>query len=135
MNITKEELIVTPREFYFLCLATKDAILIVQFAKSGMEWGMGLIEATIEGAKLRFRPILMTSLAFGFGVLPLALTTGAVAGSQNAISTGVLGGMVTATILVVIFVPLFYVIIEKIFGRKEENEPTGINEIDLPEDA
>ena len=102
-----------------LGLTTKNAILIVQFAKGGLEKGMGLIEATIEGAKLRFRPIIMTSLAFGFGVLPLALTTGAGAGAQNAIGTGVLGGMVTATVLVVIFAPLFYVLVEKIFGRKK----------------
>jgi hydrophobe/amphiphile efflux-1 (HAE1) family protein len=102
-----------------LGLATKNAILIVQFAKAGLERGMGLIDATIEGAKLRFRPILMTSLAFGFGVLPLAITTGAGAGAQNAIGTGVLGGMVTATILVVIFAPLFYVLIEKLFGKRQ----------------
>ena len=101
-----------------LGLATKNAILIVQFAKGGLDKGMGIIEATIEGAKLRFRPILMTSLAFGFGVLPLAITTGAGAGAQNAIGTGVLGGMVTATILAVIFAPLFYVLIERIFGKK-----------------
>ncbi len=106
-----------------LGLATKNAILIVQFAKGGMEKGMGLIDATIEGAKLRFRPILMTSLAFGFGVLPLALTTGAGAGAQNAIGTGVLGGMVTATVLVVIFSPLFYVVIEKIFGGEKRLDP------------
>ena len=108
-----------------LGLATKNAILIVQFAKGGMEKGMGLIDATIEGAKLRFRPIIMTSLAFGFGVLPLALTTGAGAGAQNAIGTGVLGGMVTATVLVVIFAPLFFVIIEKIFGRKRKLSSAG----------
>ena len=106
-----------------LGLATKNAILIVQFAKGGMEKGMGLMEATVEGAKLRFRPILMTSLAFGFGVLPLALTAGAGAGAQNAIGTGVLGGMVTATLLVVIFSPLFYVIIEQVFGRKKRGGP------------
>ncbi len=105
-----------------LGLATKNAILIVQFAKGGLDKGMGIIEATIEGAKLRFRPILMTSLAFGFGVLPLAVTTGAGAGAQNAIGTGVLGGMVTATVLVVIFAPLFYVLIEKIFGKKGRRE-------------
>ena len=79
---------------------------------------MGLIDATLEGAKLRFRPIIMTSLAFGFGVLPLAISTGAGAGAMNAIGTGVLGGMVSATILVVIFAPLFYVLIERIFGKK-----------------
>jgi len=101
-----------------LGLTTKNAILIVQFAKAGLEKGMSLIDATLQGAKLRFRPIVMTSLAFGFGVLPLALTTGAGAGAQNAIGTGVLGGMVTATVLVVVFAPLFYVIIERLFGRK-----------------
>jgi HAE1 family hydrophobic/amphiphilic exporter-1 len=108
-----------------LGLTTKNAILIVQFAKGGLEKGMGLMEATMEGAKLRFRPIIMTSLAFGFGVLPLALTTGAGAGAQNAIGTGVLGGMVTATVLVVVFAPLFYVLIEKIFGRQRGRESTG----------
>jgi len=71
---------------------------------------------------LRFRPIVMTSLAFGFGVLPLALATGAGAGAQNAIGTGVLGGMVTATVLVVIFAPLFYVLIEKMFGKKQQRK-------------
>ena len=108
-----------------LGLATKNAILIVQFAKGGLEKGMDLIDATLEGAKLRFRPIIMTSLAFGFGVLPLALTTGAGAGAQNAIGTGVLGGMVTATVLVVIFAPLFYVLIEKRFGKRGKSETTG----------
>jgi HAE1 family hydrophobic/amphiphilic exporter-1 len=103
-----------------LGLATKNAILIVQFAKGGLERGMGLIDATLEGAKLRFRPIIMTSLAFGFGVLPLAMATGAGAGAMNAIGTSVLGGMVTATILVVIFSPLFYVLIEKVFGRQRK---------------
>ncbi|MEA1971161.1 MAG: efflux RND transporter permease subunit [Thermodesulfobacteriota bacterium] len=111
-------------------LATKNAILIVQFAKTELEKGMNLIDATLEGAKLRFRPIIMTSLAFGFGVLPLAVSTGAGAGAQNAIGTGVLGGMVTATVLVVIFAPLFYVLIEKIFGkqgRRESAETDGAN--------
>jgi len=114
-----------PNDVYFqigllttLGLTTKNAILIVQFAKGGMERGMGLMEATLEGAKLRFRPILMTSLAFGFGVLPLAIATGAGAGAQAAIGTGVLGGMITATVLVVIFAPLFYVVIEKVFGKR-----------------
>lgn len=117
-----------------LGLTTKNAILIVQFAKAGVDQGLGLIEATLEGARLRFRPIIMTSLAFGFGVLPLALTSGAGAGAQNAIGTGVLGGMVTATILVVIFAPLFYVLIEQLFGRRrrqnaasraDETTPSG----------
>jgi HAE1 family hydrophobic/amphiphilic exporter-1 len=113
-----------PNDVYFqigllatLGLTTKNAILIVQFAKAGVEQGMGLIEATLEGARLRFRPIVMTSLAFGFGVLPLAVATGAGAGAQNAIGTGVLGGMVTATVLVIIFAPLFFVLIETFFGK------------------
>jgi len=113
-----------PNDVYFqigllatLGLTTKNAILIVQFAKAGVEQGMGLIEATLEGARLRFRPIIMTSLAFGFGVLPLAVATGAGAGAQNAIGTGVLGGMVTATVLVIIFAPLFFVLIETFLGK------------------
>jgi len=121
-----------PNDVYFqigllttLGLTTKNAILIVQFAKAGMERGMGLIDATLEGAKLRFRPIIMTSLAFGFGVLPLAAAVGAGAGAQNAIGTGVLGGMVTATVLVIIFAPLFYVLIEKTFGRRKKRADAG----------
>jgi HAE1 family hydrophobic/amphiphilic exporter-1 len=105
-----------------LGLTTKNAILIVQFAQAGLKRGMGLIEATVEGAKLRFRPIVMTSLAFGFGVLPLTITSGAGAGAQNAIGTSVLGGMVTATALVVVFAPLFYVLIEKNFGKRKRPE-------------
>jgi HAE1 family hydrophobic/amphiphilic exporter-1 len=118
-----------PNDVYFqigllttLGLTTKNAILIVQFAKSRVEEGMGLIEATLEGTKLRFRPIVMTSLAFGFGVLPLALTTGAGAGAQNAIGTSVLGGMVTGTFLVTLFAPLFYVLVEKGFGKSRRRE-------------
>lgn len=113
-----------PNDVYFqigllttLGLTTKNAILIVQFAKARVEQGMALVEATLEGARLRFRPIVMTSLAFGFGVLPLALSTGAGAGAMNAIGTSVLGGMVTGTMLVLIFCPLFYVVIEKTFGK------------------
>jgi len=118
-----------PNDVYFqigllttLGLTTKNAILIVQFAKARVEEGKGLIEATLEGTRLRFRPIIMTSLAFGFGVLPLAASTGAGAGAMNAIGTGVLGGMVTATVLVVIFAPLFYVLIEKLFGKRGKRE-------------
>jgi hydrophobe/amphiphile efflux-1 (HAE1) family protein len=117
-----------------LGLTTKNAILIVQFAKARLEKGMGLIDATLEGAKLRFRPIIMTSLAFGFGVLPLAITTGAGAGAQNAIGTGVLGGMVTATVLVVIFAPLFYVLIEKLFGKSRQREAVKTAETNPLED-
>jgi hydrophobe/amphiphile efflux-1 (HAE1) family protein len=106
-----------------LGLTAKNAILIVQFSKARMEAGMDLIQATIEGAKLRFRPILMTSLAFGFGVLPLAMSTGAGSGSQNAIGTSVLGGMITATVLVLIFSPLFYVWIEKLSRKRLKSVP------------
>jgi multidrug efflux pump subunit AcrB len=93
---------------------------------SRIEEGMGLIEATLEGAKLRLRPIIMTSLAFGFGVLPLAITRGAGAGAQNAIGTGVLGGMVTSTLLVILFAPLFYVIIQKLFGKNNKLKKNGL---------
>ncbi len=113
-----------PNDVYFqigllttLGLTTKNAILIVQFAKARVEQGMGLVEATLEGTRLRFRPIVMTSLAFGFGVLPLTLSTGAGAGAMNAIGTSVLGGMITGTILVILFAPLFYVLIEKTLGK------------------
>ncbi len=101
-----------------LGLTTKNAILIVQFAKIRVEQGTGLIEATLEGAKLRLRPIVMTSRAFGFGVLPLTLATGAGAGAQMAIGTSVLGGMVTATFLAIFFIPLFFVVVARLFGSK-----------------
>jgi HAE1 family hydrophobic/amphiphilic exporter-1 len=114
-----------PNDVYFqigllttLGLTTKNAILIVQFAKARVEQGMGLIEATLEGAKLRLRPIVMTSLAFGFGVLPLTFANGAGAGAQKAIGTAVLGGVVTSTFLVTIFAPLFYVMIQKTLGKR-----------------
>ncbi len=119
-----------PNDVYFqigllttLGLTTKNAILIVQFAKTRVDEGMNLIEATLEASKLRLRPILMTSLAFGFGVLPLAMATGAGAGAQNAIGTAVLGGVVTATFLVTIFAPLFYVLIQQTFGRRRRRSP------------
>jgi HAE1 family hydrophobic/amphiphilic exporter-1 len=115
-----------PNDVYFqigllttLGLTTKNAILIVQFAKARVEEGKGLIEATLEAAKLRLRPILMTSLAFGFGVMPMAFATGAGAGAQKAIGTAVLGGMATSTFLATIFAPLFYVLIFRIFKGKE----------------
>jgi HAE1 family hydrophobic/amphiphilic exporter-1 len=117
-----------------LGLTTKNAILIVQFAKAGLERRMGLLEATLEAAKLRFRPIVMTSLAFGFGVLPLAISTGAGSGAQNAIGTGVLGGMISATVLVVLFAPLFYVLIEKIFGRRIKKKAVRAEDNNPPKD-
>jgi HAE1 family hydrophobic/amphiphilic exporter-1 len=107
-----------------LGLTTKNAILIVQFAKIRVEQGEGLIEATLEGARLRLRPIVMTSLAFGFGVLPLALARGAGAGAQTAIGTSVLGGMATATFLAIFFIPLFFVVVSRIFGTKAAGQVT-----------
>jgi len=114
-----------PNDVYFqiglltvLGLTTKNAILIVQFAKAHLEEGMSLIDATVLGAKLRLRPIVMTSLAFGFGVLPLALARGAGAGAMKAIGTSVLGGMLTATFLAIFFIPLFYVVIVRVFGGR-----------------
>jgi len=99
-------------------LAAKNAILIVEFAKDQYARGMGLYEATIEAARLRFRPILMTSLAFILGVLPLAMATGAGAASQKAVGIGVLGGMLAATPFAVIFVPTFFVVMLSIFKTK-----------------
>jgi len=104
-----------------LGLTTKNAILIIQFAKARLEAGAGLVDATLEAAKLRLRPIVMTSLAFGFGVLPLALAGGAGSGAQNAIGVAVLGGMVTSTLLVIFFAPLFYVMIYKILGMHRKH--------------
>jgi HAE1 family hydrophobic/amphiphilic exporter-1 len=120
-----------PNDVYFqiglltvLGLTTKNAILIVQFAKIRVEQGQGLMEATLEGAKLRLRPIVMTSLAFGFGVLPLAVASGAGAGAQAAIGTSVLGGMITATFLAIFFIPLFFVLVTHVFGRKSPAKQT-----------
>jgi len=114
-----------------LGLATKNAILIVQFARARVDEGMDLMEATLEGAKLRFRPILMTSLAFGFGVLPMAIATGAGAGAQQAIGVAVVGGTVTSTLLVTLFAPLFYVLIEKNFGRRK-SQPAATTAVTTP---
>ena len=103
-----------------LGLATKNAILIVQFAKEGVEEeGMGVIPSAIRAVKLRLRPICMTSLTTGIAVLPMAFSSGAGAGAMVAIGTVVLGGMITGTILVVLFVPLFYVLIESTFGKQK----------------
>ncbi|MGV8042406.1 MAG: efflux RND transporter permease subunit [Thermoanaerobaculaceae bacterium] len=121
-----------PNDVYFqiglltvLGLTTKNAILIVQFATTHMQQGMDLIEATLLAAKLRLRPIIMTSLAFGFGVLPLAIASGAGAGAMKAIGTSVLGGMVTATFLAIFFIPLFFVLVVRVFGRKRSRPGAG----------
>jgi multidrug efflux pump len=99
-------------------LSAKNAILIVEFAQAQLDHGLDLIEATLTAVRMRLRPILMTSLAFGLGVLPLATSTGAGSGSQNAIGTGVLGGMISATVLGIFFVPVFFVVIRMIFKGK-----------------
>ena len=96
-------------------LSSKNAILIIEFARTLHERGMDLIEATLEACRLRFRPILMTSFAFILGVMPLALSTGAGAQSRHAIGTGVVGGMITATALAVFLVPVFFVVVRRIF--------------------
>ncbi|WP_339770593.1 efflux RND transporter permease subunit [uncultured Paraglaciecola sp.] len=103
-------------------LAAKNAILIVEFAKTLREQGKGLIEATVEAARLRLRPIIMTSMAFILGVTPLVIATGAGSGSQNAIGTGVFGGMLSATVLAVFFVPLFFVVVYKLAGDRSHKE-------------
>ncbi|KKX26287.1 efflux RND transporter permease subunit [Rhizobium sp. LC145] len=106
-------------------LAAKNAILIVEFAKEGFDRGLGLAEAALDAARQRLRPIIMTSLAFGLGVVPLAIASGAGSGAQRAIGTGVLGGVVSGTLFAILFVPIFFVIVLKLFRtrRKGEVEP------------
>ena len=111
-----------PNDVYFkvgliaiIGLSSKNAILIIEFARRLQDEGMSLIDATLEACRLRFRPILMTSIAFVAGVLPLALSTGAGAQSRHAIGTGVMGGMIAATLLAVFLVPVFFVVVRKIF--------------------
>ena len=100
-------------------LSAKNAILIVEFAKEMQESGMSLLDATLHAVRLRLRPILMTSIAFGLGVLPLAISSGAGSGSQNAIGIGVLGGMLTATFLGIFFVPVFFVLVRGFFSKPD----------------
>jgi multidrug efflux pump len=103
-------------------LAAKNAILIVEFAESAYRSGKTAIESALEAARLRLRPILMTSLAFIAGVAPLAISSGAGSGSQNDIGTSVVGGMISATILAIFFVPLFYVLVRSVF---KDRPPPG----------
>lgn len=103
-------------------LATKNAILIVEFAKEYYEKGAGLIEATLHAVRVRLRPIIMTSLAFGLGVVPLAISAGVGSAGQNAVGTGVLGGMISATLLGIFFVPVFFVVVERLFDRRAQKE-------------
>ncbi|HEX5364102.1 MAG TPA: efflux RND transporter permease subunit [Gallionella sp.] len=132
LAVTLREL---PNDVYFkvgliaiIGLSAKNAILIIEFARKLQDDGMGLIEATLEACRLRFRPILMTSIAFIAGVLPLAISTGAGAQSRHAIGTGVMGGMIAATVLAVFLVPVFFVVVRRFFpghARKQaEHEET-----------
>ncbi|WP_151639383.1 efflux RND transporter permease subunit [Noviherbaspirillum aerium] len=119
-----------PNDVYFkvglitiIGLSAKNAILIIEFAKDLQAQGKGLIESAVEAAKLRFRPIIMTSLAFILGVLPLAIASGAGSASQRAIGTGVMSGMISATVLAVFLVPVFFVVVRRLFkGSKRQQE-------------
>jgi HAE1 family hydrophobic/amphiphilic exporter-1 len=102
-----------------LGLSTKNAILIIQFAKERIARGEGLIEATLGAVRVRFRPVIMTSLAFFFGVLPLAIATGAGAGAMKAIGTAVTGGMLSATFIDLLYIPLFFVLVSRLFKVKQ----------------
>lgn len=109
-------------------LVSKNAILIVEFAKMLYDAGEDLITASLDAVKLRFRPIVMTSLAFGLGVVPLVLAHGAGAGAQNAIGMAVLGGIITGTILCVGFVPMFYVVVNRLFRTRRRQLPEDVKE-------
>ena len=106
-------------------LSTKNAILIIQFIKAQLHEGHELMEATLTAVKIRLRPVIMTSLAFFFGTLPLALTKGAGAAAQNAIGTAVTGGLLSATFIDLLFIPFFFVLISRIFGKKLHHHPAG----------
>jgi multidrug efflux pump len=105
-------------------LSTKNAILIIQFIKEQLHQGHELVEATLAAVKIRLRPVIMTSLAFFFGTLPLALTKGAGAAAQNAIGTAVTGGLLSATFIDLIFIPFFFVLVSRLFARKKTEQPS-----------
>lgn len=120
-------------------VSAKNAILIVEFAEERMRAGMTAFDAAIVAAKMRLRPILMTSLAFIFGVMPLALSTGAGAGGQNAIGRAVVGGMLSATVLGIFFIPMFFVVVRSLFAggksRKAATTPTDLAAPTAPQGA
>jgi multidrug efflux pump len=116
-------------------LSAKNAILIIEFAKDLHAEGKGLVAATLEACHLRFRPILMTSIAFILGVLPLVVSSGAGSASQRAIGTGVMGGMITATVLAIFFVPVFFVVVRRIFKGSERQRRMYAHQIDPPAGA
>lgn len=131
-----------PKDIYFqiglltlIGLSAKNAILLVEFAASEHEEGKSVIEAAMEAARLRLRPILMTSLAFTLGVLPLAISTGAGAEGRRSIGTGILGGMIAATFLAIIFVPLFFVIIQQISEFRIRRKPSPVEAIPSGEET
>jgi len=105
-------------------LSTKNAILIIQFIKDQLHQGHELVDATLAAIRIRLRPVIMTSLAFFFGTLPLALTRGAGAAAQNAIGTAVTGGLLSATFIDLVFIPFFFVLISRLFGRKKARQPS-----------
>ena len=128
--VTAVTLRVLPNDIYLqigllttVGLSTKNAILIIQFIKDQMNQGHELVDATLSAVRIRLRPVIMTSLAFFFGTLPLALTTGAGAAAQNAIGTAVTGGLLSATFIDLIFIPFFFVLISRMFGKKQPKLP------------
>jgi len=130
--VTAVTLRVLPNDIYLqigllttIGLSTKNAILIIQFIKAQMHQGHELVEATLMAVKIRLRPVIMTSLAFFFGTLPLALTRGAGAGAQNAIGTAVTGGLLSATFIDLLFIPFFFVLISRLFMKKPPQLPSG----------
>ena len=127
-----------PNDIYFqiglitiIGLSAKNAILVVEFAKERFDRGASLVDAALHAVRQRLRPILMTSIAFGLGVLPLALSTGAGSGSQNAIGTSIVGGAITTTLLGLFFVPLYFVTVMRLFKVKPTHAP---DDSDRPED-
>ena len=131
-----------PNDVYFkvalvtiIGLSAKNAVLIIEYAKDLHAQGRSLVDAVIEAAHLRFRPIIMTSMAFIFGVLPLAIASGAGSASQREIGTGVIAGMLTATSLLVLFVPVFFVVVRRVFKGSERQRRMYTHELDASQGA